>query len=152
MGNICRSPAAEGIMQHFVSAKELAQSVRIDSAGTINSHAGELADRRMRESSAKRGYKLESRARQVVSDDFQKFDLIVAMDRANRDWLLRKSSNSTDKIRLLSEFLSSDWPIDVPDPYYGDDAGFEFVIEMLEAAVPGIVDLAAKAVHETNTE
>lgn len=131
MGNICRSPAAEGVFLHHLAAAGVSKRVEVDSAGTTSYHQGEPADKRMRAAAANRGYSLESRARGVVEHDFDHFDLIVAMDEANRSSLLR--FGGTAEIVLFSDYLSGEWPREVPDPYYGGDAGFEQVLDMLEA-------------------
>lgn len=131
MGNICRSPAAEGVFLHQLNAAGMSKRVEVDSAGTTNYHQGEPADKRMRAAAANRGYVLESLARGVVEEDFDHFDLIVAMDEANLADLLR-SGGSAEAV-LFSEYLGDEWPREVPDPYYGGDAGFEQVLDMLEA-------------------
>lgn len=131
MGNICRSPAAEGVFLHHLKAAGVSKRVEVDSAGTTNYHQGEPADKRMRAAAAKRGYALESRARGVVEEDFDHFDLIVAMDKANRSDLLRFGGAA--EVVLFSDYLGDEWPREVPDPYYGGDAGFEQVLDMLEA-------------------
>jgi protein-tyrosine phosphatase len=148
MGNICRSPTGEGVFAHLVKKRGLADRFEIDSAGTIGYHAGERADRRMRQAAQKRGYALESRARQVVAADLDTFDLIVAMDSANLADLqqLARAERKEAALRLLSDFLPTTavedgtWPKDVPDPYYGGPAGFEKVLDMIEAAAEGILD------------
>ena len=136
MGNICRSPAAEGIFQAFVSENAPAESLEIDSAGTIGYHVGEPADSRMRRSAQQRGFSLESVSRKVVPEDLDHYDLVVAMDRENLRDLKALNVDSDCHICLLSDFLDDAWPMDVPDPYYGGDAGFETVLDMIEAACP----------------
>ncbi len=145
MGNICRSPAAEGVFRHLVHERGLNGSVRIDSAGTIGHHAGQPADARMRRAADRRGYDLASRARKVDADDLRGFSLVVAMDRANVDDLEALHGGASDRVRLLGEFLPDEMqnhggPPDVPDPYYGGDYGFEQVLDMVEAACPAILD------------
>ena len=140
LGNICRSPAAEGVLKHLLHQRGLAGSIRVESAGTSGYHLGDLPDRRMRAAAKKRGMVLESRARSVSSQDLRDFDLIVAMDRDNYRELLRLASGPNTKIRLLSDFLDESWPREVPDPYYGGDEGFEHVLDMLEAACPELLD------------
>lgn len=139
MGNICRSPAAEGVLRHLAGQAGL--EIEIDSAGTIGYHAGDPADARMRSAATQRGYELTSRARQVTSRDLSRFGLVIAMDRANYGDLLRLAEPPGSNIRMLSDFLpeGEDWPRDVPDPYYGKDDGFGFVLDMLEAACPAIL-------------
>lgn len=141
MGNICRSPTAEGVFRKLIEdTAEIFQSEWvIDSAGTIGYHEGSPADRRMKAAAAKRDYSLDSISRKVVMDDFSKFDLIVAMDRDNLDDLKRLSSDGPADLKLLSEFLDDSWPTDVPDPYYGGADGFDYVVDMIEAACPAIM-------------
>ncbi|HEX6199061.1 MAG TPA: low molecular weight protein-tyrosine-phosphatase [Thermoanaerobaculia bacterium] len=144
LGNICRSPAAEGIFRSCLAERGLAGVVKVDSAGTIDQHAGERADPRMRDAASARGYELGSRARRVRPEDFERFDLIVAMDRSNRDDLERLAERANGdafgKLRLLSEFLPAGSPTDVPDPYWGGPRGFDDVLDLLEEACPVILD------------
>ncbi|WP_232529981.1 low molecular weight protein-tyrosine-phosphatase [Rosistilla oblonga] len=140
MGNICRSPAAEGVMRRLVEAEGMDDRITIDSAGTIGFHTGKAADRRMRAAAQQRGLELTSRARQVTAADLQAFDLVVAMDADNARDLNALADGGSANIVLLSSFLEDDWPSDVPDPYYGGDEGFEFVLEMLDAACPKILE------------
>ncbi|WP_417739945.1 low molecular weight protein-tyrosine-phosphatase [Rosistilla oblonga] len=140
MGNICRSPAAEGVMRRLVEAEGMDDQITIDSAGTIGFHTGKAADRRMRAAAQQRGLELTSRARQVTAADLQAFDLVVAMDADNARDLNALADGGSANIVLLSSFLDDDWPSDVPDPYYGGDEGFEFVLEMLDAACPKILE------------
>ncbi len=137
LGNICRSPCAEGITQSL--ARSAGQDVFVDSAGTSSFHIGEPADKRMREAAQRRGYELLSRSRMVSRRDFDEFDLIVAMDRNNFRELSLLTEGIHPKLKLLSDFLDDSWPKDVPDPYYGGPDGFEKVIDMLEAACPKIL-------------
>ncbi len=140
MGNICRSPAGEGVFQALVESRGLTESVVVDSAGTIDYHAGNPADERMRQAATRRGYALLSRARQVTRGDLDEFSLVVAMDRDNlADLRTLARGRDTDNVRLLSSFLDHKWGIDVPDPYYGGARGFEHVLDMIEAACPAIL-------------
>jgi protein-tyrosine phosphatase len=144
MGNICRSPAAEGVFKHLLQQRGLADAVYADSAGTLGYHAGSRADARMRAAASERGYQLESRARQFGVSDFDRFDLIVAMDRDNRADILALDAEDRHrhKVRLLSDFLPAGSATDVPDPYYGGQPGFERVLDMIEAACePILTDL-----------
>jgi protein-tyrosine phosphatase len=138
MGNICRSPVGEGVFQHYVEAQGYADKIHIDSAGTIAYHEGEPADARMREVAKKRAYQLNSIARKVTVQDIDTFDLIVAMDTDNLNDLQVMATGSIEHIRLLGSFLegyeSNDDAPSVPDPYYGDTAGFEQVLDIIEAA------------------
>ena len=146
LGNICRSPTGEGVFQHVVDELGLQTEISIDSAGTAGYHEGGPADDRMREHASKRGYDLTSRARKITAADLKKFDLVIPMDQANlRDIqsLIVDPAGAIAEIKLLSEFLAGDWPTDVPDPYYGGADGFEYVLDMIEAACPAIVEYCA---------
>lgn len=139
LGNICRSPAAEGVFADYVRRCGVENRVLIDSAGTAGYHIGKRADPRMRAAAARRGIDLTSEARLLSSRDLSQFDLIVVMDRDNyRNTLALAHGASTQHVRMLSEFLdaSDGWPQEVPDPYYGGEEGFEFVLNMLQAAMP----------------
>jgi protein-tyrosine phosphatase len=150
LGNICRSPSAEGVMRACLAARGLDTQVEVDSAGTIDYHTGELADARMRQAAAGRGYDLTSRARRVVAEDFERFDLLIAMDRSNlADLRDMAPPGATGRIRLLSEFLPKGSPYDVPDPYWGGEHGFDLVLDLLEEACPRILDELA---HEERGE
>ena len=145
MGNICRSPTAEGVMRRIVDDAGLADRVQVESAGTGGWHAGEPPDRRATLAARRRGITLEGAARQVRQDDFERFDLLIAMDRANlRELLaLAPDEDAAEKVRLLREFdpMSAGAPdLDVPDPYYGGDHGFETVLDLVEAACRGLLD------------
>ncbi len=139
LGNICRSPAGEGLLQHSVNALQLQDKIEIDSAGTIGYHAGKPADHRMRTAAHNRGVQLLSQSRKITAKDLHSFDLVIAMDRENLADIQRMAPDSTAELRLLSDFLGDDWPSDVPDPYYGGDEGFEYVLDMIEAACPAII-------------
>ena len=143
MGNICRSPAAEGVFRHYVERQGAAEDIYIDSAGTIDYHNGKLADPRMRVAASRRGYTLTSLSRQVADEDLEDFDFIVAMDRDNLWYLEQLAGGPKAHIRLLGSFLPErqdepGQPPEVPDPYYGGSQGFEDVLDMLERACPGI--------------
>jgi len=144
LGNICRSPTAEAVLAREVAARGLAGRIEVDSAGTIGYHAGDRADPRMREAAAARGYELTSVARQVVPEDFERSDLVVAMDRSNLEDLQEIARDAgpgaRGKLRLFSDFLPDGAPVDVPDPYWGGPRGFDRVIDLIEEAVPGILD------------
>ena len=141
MGNICRSPAAEGVMQKLLKDRGLENQIELDSAGTISYHAGKPADPRMRQAAEARGYQLTSRSRPIGSADLQQFDWVIAMDRENlADIQGLAKKGSTAVIRLLSHYLSDQWPADTPDPYYGGDEGFEYVLDMIEAACPPLLE------------
>jgi len=131
LGNICRSPSAEGVMRDLVAKEGLADSIEIDSAGTGDWHVGKNADPRAIEAASLRGIELTSRGRQVSTRDFEEFDLIVAMDRNNHADLLALNGGDGSRLRLLRE-IGEGQPLDVPDPYYGGDDGFEEVLDLLE--------------------
>lgn len=146
LGNICRSPAGEGLFIAHVNGSGHAERFEIDSAGTGGWHAGELADERMRRAASQRGVELISRARQVRPRDFDAFDLIVAMDRKNLADLAAMKRARPGQLVLLSELLpGSEWPADVPDPYYGGPEGFDQVLDMLTAAMPALLERALAA-------
>ena len=140
LGNICRSPTGEGVMQHFVDDQGVTDKFQIDSAGTIGHHTGHAADHRMQAAAKKRGYRLLSRSRKIAYGDLEKFDLVIAMDRENLADIQRVHPSPTATIKLLSSYLGDDWPNDVPDPYYGGEEGFEYVMDMIEAACPKILE------------
>jgi protein-tyrosine phosphatase len=141
MGNICRSPTAEGVMRRLLEDEGL--DVEIDSAGTGGWHAGEPPDERATTAARRRGVTLEGSARQVRPADFRRFDLLVALDRGNlRELLaLAPDEEAAERVRLLREFdPASGGDLDVSDPYYGGDRGFETVLDMVEAACRGLLD------------
>lgn len=158
MGNICRSPAAEGVARHLAAEQGLDGLVKIESAGTIAYHAGEPPDPRMQAAASARGYELDGRARQVTPEDFERFDLLVAMDRDNLAQLrelrseLAGSIRSPAELKLLSDFLPEGSAIDVPDPYYGGEHGFERVLDMIEAAVPRLLEELLEAPEVPTSE
>jgi len=142
MGNICRSPTAEGVFRRLVEERAPDLVVEIDSAGTHDYHVGEPPDSRSVAAAARRGIDLgQLRARQVEDADFERFDLIVAMDRLNRETLLQRSpASSHERIRLFMEFAGRSDVEDVPDPYYGGPVGFEQVLDLAEEAAAGLLE------------
>jgi protein-tyrosine phosphatase len=142
MGNICRSPAAEGVLQGLVDQRGLTDVYEIDSAGTIGYHAGEPADERMRRAASRRGHSLRSRARSVTRQDFRRFDHILALDRANLIELQSIDPGGSDgaELRLLCDFHPDEKMRDVPDPYYGGAEGFERVLDIIETACANLLD------------
>ncbi len=142
MGNICRSPAAEGVFRHLVEERGLSDKIEIDSAGTIGYHAGEPADARMRQAAKRRGYDLTSISRQVHRSDLEKFDYILAADDENIEALERLDHTglSRRKIQLITDFSSDKSADHVPDPYYGGDQGFEHVMDLLEDCLKNFLD------------
>ena len=145
LGNICRSPTAEGVFRRLVRDEGLEDRIEIDSAGTGNWHAGDPPDRRSTEVARARGVTLDGAARQITVDDFEAFDLLLAMDRENLEGIraIAPDAESAAKARLLREFdpASAGAPdLDVPDPYYGGPQGFETVLDQVEAACRGLLD------------
>lgn len=141
LGNICRSPTAEGVFRKLVEDAGLS-GVEIDSAGTGGWHAGELPDPRSVAAAKTRGYKLVHRARKFTTADFGRFDLILTMDRDNHDNVMRLARNLTHvpPIKLLREFdRSAPLGAEVPDPYSGDADGFEEVLDICERACHGLL-------------
>lgn len=140
LGNICRSPAAQAVMQALVQARKVADRFEIDSAGTASYHLGKLPDSRMISAGVKRGLKLTSLAKAITAEHVAGRELVLAMDRENLINIRRITKQDSPNVRSLSDYLDETWPRDVPDPYYGGDAGFEYVLDMLEAACPRILD------------
>jgi protein-tyrosine phosphatase len=142
MGNICRSPTAEGVFRKLVQERAPHLQVEIDSAGTHAYHVGEPPDRRAIAAAARRGIDLSGlRARMVDEADFEGFDLLVAMDQLNREVLLDRSPDEyRERVRLMLEFAPSVDVEDVPDPYYGGPVGFEHVLDLVEEASKGLLD------------
>ncbi|WP_153109963.1 low molecular weight protein-tyrosine-phosphatase [Propionivibrio limicola] len=146
MGNICRSPTAEGVFRHVLAANNLLHLVAVDSAGTHGYHVGEAPDPRAQEAAIKRGYNIGLlRARQVCSQDFQEFDLILAMDRNNLAALKTLCPpESSTRINLFMEYSSRHVEVEVPDPYYGGAQGFDRVLDMVEDASYGLLSAIRK--------
>ena len=143
LGNICRSPAAQAVMQHMVDERGLTDRFYIDSAGTGGWHVGDLADKRMRVHARPRGYELTHRARTVQASDFEDFDLIVGMDAANVDDLCRKAATieQQDKVVMMGDYIRRFPHYDyVPDPYYEGSEGFELVLDLLEDACDNLLE------------
>ena len=139
MGNICRSPTAEGIFRKLVSDAGRDSQFQVDSAGTIGYHAGSMADRRMRSAAQGRGYLLESRARRIEFADFGRFDLIVTMDDDNYRDVSAMNSGSTAAVVRMCDYCAEHAETEVPDPYYGGEAGFHRVIDILEDACSNLL-------------
>ncbi|MEY2919464.1 MAG: hypothetical protein RL261_769 [Pseudomonadota bacterium] len=141
MGNICRSPTAEGVFREHVRRHAPGLDVEMDSAGTHAYHVGEPPDPRTVKAAARRGIDLSDlRARQVQDEDFERFDLILAMDRLNHATLLdRGPPEHHARIRTLLEFAGAAAPADVPDPYYGGAKGFDEVLDLVESAADGLL-------------
>jgi protein-tyrosine phosphatase len=146
MGNICRSPTAEGVFRHHVIEAGVAEHIEIDSAGTHAYHVSEPPDRRAQAAAERRGISMSDiRARRVQAEDFERFDYIIAMDRDNLALLIEQADTQHhDKIRLFLEY-SSGSEDEVPDPYYGGAAGFERVLDLVEEASRGLLETLQKS-------
>src|SRR5690554_5058479 len=141
LGNICRSPTAEGVFRRYVEQAGLSDTITIDSAGTADWHIGKAPDPRTQASAAKRGYDLSGlRGRQATAEDFAKFDLILAMDKSKLSNLqaIQPADSKAELALNLPRFGIS--PDEVPDPYYGGEDGFELVLDMLEQASQALLD------------
>jgi protein-tyrosine phosphatase len=150
MGNICRSPTAEGVFRHLIGQGGLADQVQVDSAGTHNYHPGAPPDERSQRHAMRRGYDLSAqRARKIRSLDFTEYDLILAMDEDNLAELAAECPpEAVHKLHLLMAFAPAGSPAEVPDPYYGGDRGFEQVLDQVELACAGLVAYARAALHQ----
>ena len=147
LGNICRSPSAENIMNHLVQEAGLNHEIECDSAGTSGYHIGESPDRRMQQAGLERGIKLVGSSRKFERQDFDNFDLILAMDRANYRDIVRQDSTGQyrDKVKMICNYCSKFSDQEVPDPYYGGPSGFTYVIDLLVDACGGLLtDLMGK--------
>ncbi len=142
LGNICRSPSAEGIFRKLVEERNLSGKYNIDSAGTSGWHSGELPDRRMRSHGAKRGYVFDSLSRKFSVNDFDEFDYILAMDDNNfYDIMeLAPSAESQQKVHRMADYLRHMNADHIPDPYYSGAEGFELVLDLLEDACGGLLE------------
>ncbi|MDR3652389.1 MAG: low molecular weight phosphotyrosine protein phosphatase [Paludibacter sp.] len=140
LGNICRSPMAEGVFLRILERQNATKFFNIDSAGLLAFHRGELPDSRMRYHAGKRGYELIHRSRPFGRDDFDRFDMIIGMDEQNIDGLKQKAETLEEvaKIHRMTDFCIKVQATHVPDPYYGGDQGFENVIDLLEDACEGL--------------
>ena len=141
LGNICRSPAAEGVFRFLVEKEGLNHKIKVDSAGTSAYHIGEMADFRMRECASRRGYELTSLARRFTSKDFDDYDFIVVMDGHNHRDVLAMARDETDrrKVSRMTYYLEGMVASYVPDPYYKGEEGFGQVLDMIENASLGLL-------------
>ena len=144
LGNICRSPAAEAIFQSLINDKGISNQFIVDSAGTGNWHVGKKADSRMRFAAKQRNINIISNARQIREDDFLKFKYILVMDNSNfnnvLDFKNRVKGSDFARILKIQDFSSIFAEKEVPDPYFGGDAGFEKVLDILEDSVSCFLD------------
>ena len=143
LGNICRSPAAEAIFLKKIEDKGIADKFIVDSAGTGSWHVGKGADERMKLAAQKRNVNIHSKARQIRIDDFKKFNYILTMDNSNYINVLKlknsESSSDISKVLKLQEFAIDFKEREVPDPYFGGDEGFNYVLDILEDSVSGFL-------------
>lgn len=146
LGNICRSPSAENIMNHLIEKAGLSDTIICDSAGTSAYHIGSAPDTRMSVAATKKGLKLMGHARRFQASDFERFDLILAMDRENyRDIIYYDGEGKyQDKVKMMCSFATKHSDREVPDPYYGGEAGFDYVIDLLLDACAGLLDYIVK--------
>ncbi len=144
LGNICRSPAAEGIFNQKIKERDLENLFVVDSAGTGSWHVGNLPDQRMRTTALSRGIELTSRARQIEENDLYEFDQILVMDKDNFYAVkaLTKDHKNTinSKIKLILSYSKNSQLDEVPDPYYGGQNGFDKVLDLLDDAIDGLID------------
>jgi len=142
MGNLCRSPMAEGVFRYHVNRAGMDRRIAIDSAGTHDYHVGDPPDPRAQRAAGRRGYDLSGqRGRQVSDADFSEFDYLLAMDEVNLRVLKRLCPRQhAHKLKLLMEFSTSTVLREVPDPYYGGEQGFERVLDMVEDASQGLLE------------
>lgn len=151
LGNICRSPSAEAVLRNAVNARALGGEIEVDSAGTGNWHAGDAPDRRAVAEAERRKLPMSGRARQVTASDLRDFDLVIAMDEANRRDLLALATGDDirEKIRLLREWDAEALSHDrgVPDPYYGGDRDFAEMFDIIERSCAALLDELAADVQ-----
>ena len=144
LGNICRSPAAEGIFKQKIKDRDLENLFVVDSAGTGGWHVGNLADRRMREAALSRGIELTSRSRKIDDNDLHAFDHILVMDKDNLNAVKSLIKDHTypinSKIKLILSYSKKSQLDEVPDPYYGVQNGFERVLDLLDEAIDELID------------
>ncbi|MFT4546108.1 MAG: protein-tyrosine phosphatase [Verrucomicrobiales bacterium] len=142
MGNICRSPAGECVMRHLTEKAGSGELIDCDSAGTIDMHTGNQPDSRMRKAARGRGIEVAGAARQIKAADLDAFDLILAMDADNRAYIdrLKQQHGGSAELRQFCELCREHGLVDVPDPYYGGDDGFELVLDLLEDGCAALLD------------
>jgi low molecular weight protein-tyrosine phosphatase len=146
LGNICRSPTAEGVLRAIAAKEFPGLTLDVDSAGTADYHVGEPPDRRTVAAARRRGYDLAGlRARQVQPEDFTRFDYVLAMDRANLEGIERlRPTGSTARVSLFLEYSPDTSTLEVPDPYYGGVEDFERVLDLCESAARGFLTRLGK--------
>lgn len=146
-GNICRSPTAHGVLEKMVADAGLSDRIAVDSAGTHGYHVGEAPDARSQAHARKRGYDLSrQRARQLLASDFEDFDLVLVMDRANETAARQLCPpEQLPRLRRLTDFCRIHTDREVPDPYYGGDRGFEHVLDLVEDACTGVLQAVQRS-------
>lgn len=145
LGNICRSPLAEGVFKKKVEEKELADRFFIDSCGTSNYHIGEQPDRRTVKNALTNGVRLNHQGRQFTVQDYNDFDYIVAMDSSNlRNIEMLRPKGNDRQIKLMRSFDEAGLNKDVPDPYYGGERGFQEVFDIIDRSAQGLLDFIIK--------
>ncbi|MGK0186077.1 MAG: protein-tyrosine phosphatase [Verrucomicrobiales bacterium] len=151
MGNICRSPAGECVMRKVLDKEGISDHVECDSAGTIGYHEGNAPDKRMQHAGAKRDVVIKGAARQVTREDFEKFDLILAMDDENMRDLRALDSDGkySDKLRSFCDYLTNHRASAVPDPYYGGDEGFDTVLDLLEDGCDSLLEEVKESIAQS---
>ncbi len=140
-GNICRSPTAEGILNHYIKKLGLQDQIQVDSAGTTDYHKREAPDNRSQRIAKKRGVTLDSlRARKIHPNDFEQFDLILAMDITHFNYLKdHVFPQRTGQLHLFLDFVGKEHSLEVPDPYYGDEGDFEYVYDLIDLGVQALI-------------
>lgn len=146
LGNICRSPSAKSIMNYLIEKEGLTEKFECDSAGTSRYHIGASPDKRMQLAAKKRGIELKGNARQIEDFDLEYYDLILAMDKSNYADILRRdrAGKYKDKIKLMCDFTTKFKDKEVPDPYYGGESGFDYVIDLLLDSCQGLLEYCQK--------
>ncbi|MBL1210262.1 low molecular weight protein-tyrosine-phosphatase [Geminocystis sp. GBBB08] len=146
LGNICRSPSAENIMNYLIEKQGLRNQFECDSAGTSRYHIGSSPDKRMKIAAKKRGIELKGKARQIEDFDLEYYDFILAMDKSNYFDILAldRQGKYKHKIKLMCDFTTKFPDQEVPDPYYGGESGFDYVIDLLLDACQGLLDFCNK--------
>lgn len=153
LGNICRSPTAEAVFRHLLASAATDLKIEVDSAGIGSWHIGEPPDARAQAAARRRGIDLSAlRARQIMGEDFERFDLILAMDGENLTELRKRSpAQYRERVRLFLEFAPDLGEEDVPDPYYGGDAGFEAVLDLTEQAARGLLESLMREMRDSHS-
>lgn len=148
MGNICRSPAGECVFRSLIDSNGYSGFIETDSAGTINFHEGNQPDSRMQATAANRGYNIQGAARQIKKEDFEAFDLIITMDDENFHKVSRiqPAGRTRASVHKFCEFCTEHDDSEVPDPYYGGQAGFEKVLDMMEDGCANLISFAKKQI------